>query len=206
MADAQSPEDAQRAERKQFRRLMRKVKAKDQEACRQLVVLFQSEIYRQVRLPLIGLGLQTIIDPMDICQAVFTSFFERVVGGPYELKDPQQVRHLLLTMARNKVTDESRRYMAARRNQQKQIADAEDCLRALPADISTPSSIVGKRELIAEVLKYLTEEERWVVERRSQGVDWTTLATELNTSPDALRKKIDRAIERVNQQMQHSLE
>lgn len=82
------------------------------------------------------------------------------------------------------------------------IPDGEDCLRALPADISTPSSIVGKRELVAEVLKYLTEEERWVVEKRTHGVDWATLAAELGTSPEALRKKIDRAIERVNQQMQ----
>lgn len=188
-----APEDPNKA----FRRLLRRARKKDQAACKALVEMFQTEIYRTVRLPLIGIGLQSVIDPMDICQAVFASFFARVVDGPYELREPNQMRQLLLTMARNKVTDEARRYMAQRRSQQRRVTD-EDCLAGVPADQSTPSSIVGKRELLSQIKKNLTPEERYLLEQRGLGREWANLSVELGVGPEALRKKLDRALERVS--------
>lgn len=186
---------------KPFRRLMRKVRKKDQAACTELVQMFQTEIYRTVRLPLIGVGLQSVIDPMDICQSVFASFFARVVDGPYELREPNHVRQLLLTMARNKVTDETRRYMAQRRGHHRLVAESEDCLAGVAAEISTPSSIVGKRELLAEVRKHLAPDERHLMEQRAHGKDWSALAAEAGSTPEALRKKLERAIARVAEQL-----
>lgn len=185
----------------EFRELIKRVEARDQAACAEFVELFQTEIYRTVRLPLIGMGLQSLIDPMDICQAVFAGFFSRVVGTDYDLSDPIQVKNLLLTMARNKVRDESRRYMAQRRNRTLVVADSEDCLQAVPDDQSTPSSLVGRSELVEKIRRHLSPEERAVVEQRALGQDWAALAKERGCTPEALRKKMDRAIERVSRSL-----
>jgi len=185
----------------EFRHLMSRVEARDQAACAEFVELFQTEIYRTVRLPLIGMGLQSLIDPMDICQAVFAGFFSRVVGSDYDLCDPMQVKHLLLTMARNKVRDESRRYMAQRRNRSLLVHASEDCLQAVPDEQSTPSSLVGRSELVEKIRGQLSPEERAVVEQRALGQDWAALAKERGCTPEALRKKMDRAIERVSRSL-----
>ena len=185
-----------------FQQLLTEVRAKNQTACTELVQQFQDEILRAVRPALIGMGLQRVLDPTDICQAVLTSFFERVVSGPYKFETPQQLRHLLLTMARNKVMDEARKYSAFRRDQRRHVPESEeDCLRGLPADISTPSSIAVKRELIDAIHRHLSDEERYLVEQRTLGRDWASLGAERNLSPEAMRKKVDRAILRVTKQL-----
>jgi RNA polymerase sigma factor (sigma-70 family) len=185
-----------------FQHLLQRVRAKDQAACTELVKQFQEEIYRAVRPALIGMGLQRVLDPMDICQAVMASFFDRVVTGPYKLDTPQALRQLLLTMARNKVMDEARKYSAFRRDHRRQMTDGEeDCLQGLPADISTPSSIAVKRELIEAIHRHLSDEERYLVEQRTLGRDWASLGAERNLSPEAMRKKVDRAILRVTKQL-----
>lgn len=185
-----------------FQQLLQRVRAKDQAACTTLVRQYQEDILRAVRPALIGMGLQRVLDPTDICQAVMVSFFERVVTGPYKLEEPQQLRHLLLTMARNKVMDEARKYSAFRRDHRRHQPDGEDdCLKALPADISTPSSIAVKRELIEAIHRHLSDEERYLFEQRTLGRDWASLGAERNLSPEAMRKKVDRAILRVTKQL-----
>jgi DNA-directed RNA polymerase specialized sigma24 family protein len=179
-----------------FQELIRRVEQREEAACTELVAQFQDELLRKIRIPLISLGLQRVLDPMDICQAVFASFFSRVVGHGYDLQEPRQLANLLATMAKNKVTDEARRYHTIRRNQARLATDAEDCLNRIPADVSTPSSIAVKQETLQLIYGKLREDERTLMEQRALGREWADLAAEYGSSPDGLRKKLDRALER----------
>jgi hypothetical protein len=78
------------------------------------------------------------------------------------------------------------------------VADESDhCLAGLQADEPTPSSIVSDRELSELVYSKLPAEIRLLAEARVAGVEWTQLATQHNSTPQALRKKMARAMEKL---------
>ena len=45
------------------------------------------------------------MDSTDVCQSVLGNFFGRATSGQFELKDPKQLVALLVTMARNRITN-----------------------------------------------------------------------------------------------------
>jgi RNA polymerase sigma-70 factor (ECF subfamily) len=47
----------------------------------------------------------------------------------------------------------------------------------------------------------LTAEERYLVDQRTQGREWAQIAADLGASPEALRKKHARALDRVAQEL-----
>jgi RNA polymerase sigma-70 factor (ECF subfamily) len=185
-----------------FRDLLRRVRAGDQEAARQLALRYEPEIRRAARGPLHDLHLRNLLDSMDICQAVLSEFFVRAADGQFELTAPDDLLRLFVTMARNQVRDESRRHKAGRRDHRRQVSDlSEHCLGGLADDAPTPSRIVSTRELLAEVSRRLSAEERDLLEQRALGQEWTTLAEQRGVNAVALRKKLTRALSRVVTEM-----
>ena len=71
----------------------------------------------------------------------------------------------------------------------------------IPATTGTPSRQVSARELLQEVHKRLSPEERELVELRNDGVEWDAIAARLEGRPEALRKKLGRALDRVAQEL-----
>jgi RNA polymerase sigma-70 factor (ECF subfamily) len=190
------------AEEASFRDLLRRVRAGDQEAARELVRQYEPEIRRSVRGPLAGLKLRHIIDSMDICQAVLANFFVRIGEGEFELQYPEQLLKLFVTMARNRLRDEARRQRAGRRDHRRQAADlSQHCLDGLFDDAPTPSRIASTRELLDEVQRRLPAEERELLEQRGLGRQWNELAQERSATPVALRKKLTRALARVVEEL-----
>jgi hypothetical protein len=47
----------------------------------------------------------------------------------------------------------------------------------------------------------MTDEERHLAEQRAAGIDWPQIAAECGGSPEALRKKLARAIDRIGQEL-----
>jgi RNA polymerase sigma-70 factor (ECF subfamily) len=190
------------SEESSFRDLLRRVRAGDQEAARQLAERYEPDIRRAAHGPLNDLRLRNLLDSMDICQAVLTEFFVRAADGQFELTAPDELVKLFVTMARNEVLDESRRYKAGRRDHRRQVNDlSEHCLGGLADEGPTPSRIVSTRELIEEVSRRLSAEERDLLEQRALGHEWTTLAEQRGASAVTLRKKLTRALSRVVAEM-----
>jgi RNA polymerase sigma factor (sigma-70 family) len=190
------------SEEASFRDLLRRVRAGDQDAARVLALRFEPDIRRAAHGPLHDLRLRNLLDSMDICQAVLAEFFVRAADGQFELAEPEELLKLFVTMARNQVLDESRRHRAGRRDHRRQVSDlSEHCLGGLADDTPTPSRIVSTRELLAEVSRRLSAEERDLLDQRTQGHEWTALAEQRGVSPAALRKKLTRALSRVVSEM-----
>ena len=99
--------------------LLERVRSGDQEAATLLVHQFEPELRRTVRVRLTDPRLRRFVDSADICQSVLANFFIRVRIGEFDLRQPDQLLHLLLTMARNKVLDKARRQQARKRDQRR---------------------------------------------------------------------------------------
>ena len=61
----------------------------------------------------------------------------------------------------------------------------------------TASRVVSAREVLQKAWGRLSSDERWLAEQRALDRPWAELAAELGTTPEALRKKHTRALDRV---------
>ena len=65
----------------------------------------------------------------------------------------------------------------------------------------SPSQQVAGQELLREFRNRLSEEERQLADQRALNRDWAEIAAERGGSPEALRKKLTRAVDRVAQEL-----
>src|SRR5262249_30264622 len=154
------------------------VRAGDQDAATVLVRRYEPAIRRAVRIRLADARLGTLLDSMDICQSVMASFFIRAASGQYELQNPGQLLKLLTAMARNKLASQARRQHAQRRDSRRVTSGGEDEGRFVATGAS-PSMEVAARDLLQEVHRRLSPDERRLLELRNQGSDWAAIAAEL---------------------------
>ncbi len=184
------------ADNESFESFMRRVRGGDEAAAAELVRRYEPEIRREVRLRLTDPRLGRLFDSMDVCQSVLGSFFVRAALGQYELAEPRQLLKLLMAMARNKLAFQVRRQRAGRRDHRRTEGAAEDALEAPAADVS-PSRVVAGRDLLEQVRGRLTSEERQLADLKAQGRDWAEIAAAVGGTPEARRKQLSRAIDRV---------
>jgi RNA polymerase sigma-70 factor (ECF subfamily) len=184
-----------------FLDLIRRVRGGDGEAAIELVRRYEPAIRRAARLQLRDPRLRLALDSQDICQSVLASFFVRAASGQYDLDSPAQLLNLLVVMARNKLISQARRPHVVRRDLQPLGSLPGVAMLHPLAPGPSPSEQVAWRDLIGAVRNHLSEEERWLADRRSQNQPWAAIAAEMGGSPDALRKKLTRALDRVARQI-----
>jgi RNA polymerase sigma-70 factor (ECF subfamily) len=186
------------AEPDPFHDLIQRVRAGDQQAAAELVRRYEPAIRRAVRIRTVDRRLQTLFDSMDICQSVLGSFFVRVALGEYELGNAEQLLKLLMRMARNKAADAAKKERAACRDYRR----AESLgTRDFARSDSSPSEVVAGRELLEEVRRRLTPDERQLAEQRTLGRSWAEIAVEHGSNADALRIRLARAMDRITREL-----
>lgn len=195
-----------------FEVLIRRIREGDQEAAAELVRRYEPSIRRAARVRLMDTRLNRLLDSMDICQSVMASFFVRTALGQYQLESPDQLLKLLATMTRNKLAGAVKGHRAGRRDFRRVEGQADGTasgdasrvagVEALAGPGPTPSREVEARDLLDEARKRLLPDERSLLERRQQGCDWAEIAAERGVNPDALRKRLARAIDRVAQELE----
>ena len=183
-----------------FGELMRRVRAGDADAATLLVRQYEPAIRRAVRVWMLNARLRRAIDSIDICQSVMASFFVRAALGQYELDAPDQLLRLLTTMARHKLADQVDRERAECRDSRR-VEEGGAETREIVAAASSPSRQVAAKELLAEVQRRLSPEERQLAELHHQGLDWAQIAARQGGTAEALRKRLARATERVAKEL-----
>lgn len=179
-----------------FSHMIRQVRAGDAEAAANLVQSYESELRIIARAKLNDPQLRRLVDSMDICQSILGNFFIRASAGQFDIESPEQLRQLLATMVRNKVTDHARRQKAGRRDMGRVVEHPIDSLANSAFD-DTPSQIAEAKELAAEARNRMTSDELEIVDRRMNGLNWEQIALERATSPEAVRKTMKGAMDRV---------
>jgi RNA polymerase sigma-70 factor (ECF subfamily) len=177
-----------------FADFVRRVRAGDPDAAVELVRRYEPAMRRAVHIHLEAAGLRRLFDSVDVCQSVFGSFFVRAALGQYDLDRPQQLLGLLTAIARIKSVDHAHRLAPERRGHGHQAIPEGD---AVPAGDPSPTQAVAFDELVRKFRERLTPAERHLADQRAAGRGWDELAAELDAGPEALRKQLARAIDRV---------
>ena len=180
----------------QFAELIRRVRARDEDAAAQLMRRYESAIRRVVRIHLRDSRLRRVLDSMDICQSVLGTFFVRAALGQYELDSPEQLLHLLASITRNKVTNQANRLLSQKRDLRRNtlLGDQHDRMVDRASD---PGEQASAKELLEKIRSRLNDDERNLAEQRGLGRGWSELAEEFGGTDVALRKKLSRALDRV---------
>jgi RNA polymerase sigma factor (sigma-70 family) len=183
-----------------FAELVRRVRTGDPVAAAELVRRYEPAIRRVVRVRLGGGRMAALFDSMDVCQSVLGSFFLRAAAGQYTLDNPEDLLKLLTAMARNKLAFQVRKQRALKRDCSRDIA-GDLVAEGIDGGVASPSREVEARDLLRELQRRLSPEERQLVELRHQGHDWPAIADRLAGSAEALRKKHARALDRVAKEL-----
>ncbi|MEZ6136394.1 MAG: sigma-70 family RNA polymerase sigma factor [Pirellulaceae bacterium] len=134
--------------------------------------------------------LATRIDPEDIVQSVFRTFFRRASAGQYDVPEGEELWKLLLVIALNKVRAQGNFHRAGRRDVSR--------TQTFPADSGDASEHTDQRLAeqilqmsIDEIVVQLPESSRQIVRMRIEGYAIQEIADKL--------KRSKRTIERVLQ-------
>ena len=179
-----------------FADFLRRIRAGDTEAASEFVRKYEPEIRMEAKLRMRDPRLHRVVDSMDICQSVLASFFIKAASGGYDLESPERLLALLVTIARRKVAYHARRQKAQMRDQHRE----EPLTRETPEPVAldpSPSRLAVGRELLDEFRRRLSEEERSLADMRAQGYEWAEIAARLGGTPQARRKQLTRAADRV---------
>jgi RNA polymerase sigma-70 factor (ECF subfamily) len=183
-----------------FQQLILRVRAGDGAAAAVLLRRYEPAIRRTVHIHLRDPRLRRLLDSMDICQSVFASFFVRAASGQYWLDTPENLLKLLVTIARNKLASQVRKNHVQRRE-----CPPDDSAGGAGNDLVAPgpgpSQQAAAADLLREFRRRLSEEERALADQRAQGREWAEIAAGMGGSPQALRKRLERAVDRVARQL-----
>jgi RNA polymerase sigma-70 factor (ECF subfamily) len=169
-----------------------RIQAGDEEAARELLRRYESEVRLVVRRQLPRL-LRTRFDSLDFLQSVWGSFFRRVRSGPAEFEDSRHLVAFLARAAKNKVIDEYRRAAS-----QKQDVHREEPLwvdggrpKDVPADIDSPSEVAQAHEVFGRLRELLPVERRTILEMKAEGLSSRDIGTRLGISERTVQRVLE---------------
>src|SRR5262249_23249757 len=143
-------------------------------------------------------GLAARVDPEDIVQSVFRTFFRRAAQGPYDVPEGEEIWKLLLVTALHKIRSVGAFHRAARRDV-RMTAGGEQYLRALDSESGPDESALAVlRLVIDEILDSLPASHRPIVELRIEGHEVAEIASRVARSK--------RTVERVLQEFRRRLD
>jgi RNA polymerase sigma-70 factor (ECF subfamily) len=141
--------------------------------------------------------LQARVDPDDIVQSVFRTFFRRAARGEYDVPEGEELWKLFLVIALNKVRAIGAYHHAARRDTRTTAGGAafDDAVRSRADRDET--ALATLRLVLDEAMAGLSESQREIVTLRIEGYD-----------VDAITQRSGRAkrtVERVLQQFRDAM-
>lgn len=185
-----------------FSGFIRRIRAGDEQAARELVARYEPVVRREVKMRLRDPRLYRMIDWTDVCQSVMASFFLRAASGQYELDEPGQLMRLLVVMTRHKLSKQERRHRAGRRDY-RLVHDCDPAyLAAQPGKSPTPSRVVAGRELLEALRSRLSGEERMLADLRAEGCEWAEISHKIGGTAQGRRMQLARAVRRVERQLE----
>jgi RNA polymerase sigma-70 factor (ECF subfamily) len=143
-----------------------------------------------------GEDLAGRLDPDDVIQSVFRTFFRRAAQGQYDLPEGEDLWKLFLVIALYKVRDAGAFHRAEKRDVARTGA-GDDLDLAAPAAGRDESALVVLRMVIDDILARLPASHRRIVELRIEGHDVAAIARSVG--------RAKRSVERILQEFRERL-
>lgn len=143
-------------------------------------------------------ALRRRFDTQDVVQsALFTAFREL---DSYEYQGKGSFQRWLVRILVNRLRQRNRHQLAAMRDAHRE-ADLADHQEGVPSEADSPPDLAARAERFATLLTALAdlpEEERRIVTRHVlDDIPLAQVAREMNTSQSAMRRKIEKALRRM---------
>jgi RNA polymerase sigma-70 factor (ECF subfamily) len=132
------------------------------------------------------------IDPEDVVQSAYRSFFLRSRDGQYVLQQSGDLWRLLAAITLHKLQGQVERHAAGKRAlDRERPLSATDSLGGLPAEVvarePSPAEVTAAIDELAEALRGLSPLHRRMVELRLQGYLFKEIAAETHRSERMVR-------------------
>jgi RNA polymerase sigma factor (sigma-70 family) len=145
-------------------------------------------------------GLSARLDPEDIVQSVFRTFFRRAAEGQYDVPEGEEIWKLLLVIALHKIRGVGSSHRAARRDV-RQTASGESYERAIESEAGQDEEALAVlRLIIDEVLAGLPPIHRPIVELRIEGHEVSEIARQVQRSKRTVERVLQEFRERLDAQ------
>jgi RNA polymerase sigma-70 factor (ECF subfamily) len=178
-----------------FDALMTRLQRGDDEAAAQVFQRFAHQLIRLARSQLDGLIGQKV-DPEDVVQSVYRSFFCRHAAGQFDLPNWNGLWGLLTVMTVRKCSEQAEYFRAARRDVRRELSLPDEAqARAavgLLAREPTPAEAAAMTDLLARWLGGFEGHEQLILTLHLQG--YTLL--EITGQVGRARRTVQRTIER----------
>lgn len=146
----------------------------------------------------IGQRMAGRIDPEDVIQSAFRTFFTRVRDDKFTFQDQSDLFKVLVRLTVNKTLRQIAHHRAAKRDPGKEAGQgstADDIFRNLTAGEPTPDVEVALIDQFEEFLSRFTPFDRKVLELKLTGHSTAEIAKELGSYDRKIRRVMVRAAE-----------
>jgi len=177
-----------------FHELVERCRMGDQDSSRQLFDIYVDRLVGLARRR-ISQRLAGRVDPEDVVQSVFRTFFVRLKAGQFRFEDQDDLCKLLMRITVHKALRQVARQQAARRDAERELGQGDEAQRHLVDLISrepTPDDVVAFLDHLEHFLSCLRPEERKILEMRLQGHGTEEIAASLGTYDRKVRRCLER--------------
>lgn len=175
--------------------LVRRLRSGEEDAATQLYLRYARRLH-SLAAAQTSPQLKTRFDEEDVVQSVFRTFFRRVTVGLYNVPPGEELWHLLLVLALNKIRKLATHHQAKKRDVRRTGAP-ENTDYNLRNPTGDEESLHILQWVIAEMLEELPDAHRRIVEKRIAGYQAEEISHEVARSK--------RTVERVLQEFRQKL-
>jgi RNA polymerase sigma-70 factor (ECF subfamily) len=180
LAESSQPEVSDRS-------LVRRLRTGSQDAATQLYLRYAKRLHGLSRAKC-SPDLAARVDPDDIVQSVFRTFFRRVEKGEYDVPDGEELWKLFLVIGLNKIRTAGTFHRAAKRDVRSSFGSDDLGLAAEMIDEPDTTSLSVLKMSIDEVLGKLSPSHREIIHLRIEGHDVSAIADQLGRSKRSVER------------------
>ena len=180
--------------------LLRRLRKGEQDAATRLYLRYARRLHGLATAQT-GQDLKSRIDPEDIVQSVFRTFFRRAQEGHYEVPDGEEIWKLFLVIGLHKIRDAAVFHRAAKRNAGRTTAlvGAGESADPPAADQMAETTL---RMVIDEILLNLNDSQKEIVTMRMEGAQVDEIAQTTKRSHRTVERTLQKFRELLQQQIQ----
>jgi RNA polymerase sigma-70 factor, ECF subfamily len=173
------------------RTLLNLLRAGDEQAAQQVFDTYVNRLLHLAR-SRISQRLEGRVDPEDIVQSVFRTFFSRVKAGDFTVEDQDDLGKLLGRITLYKALRQVQHHTAGKRDCARESdADAPLDLADLPGREPSPVMVVAFLDQLEHFLAALRPQDRVILEMRLEGYRTREIAHKLGTSDRHVRRVVE---------------
>ena len=180
--------------------LLRRLRKGEQDAATRLYLRYARRLHGLATAQT-GQDLKSRVDPEDIVQSVFRTFFRRAQEGHYEVPDGEEIWKLFLVIGLHKIRDAAVFHRAAKRNAGRTTAliGAGESADPPAADQMAETTL---RMVIDEILLNLNDSQKEIVTIRMEGAQVDEIAQATKRSHRTVERTLQKFRELLQKQIQ----